>query len=59
MEKTLQEKMLEYRARENISQAELARRCKLTTQTVAMVERGMQEPSPLTRTKLLIVIEKQ
>ena len=59
MEKTLQQKMLEYRAREDISQAELAKRCNLTTPTVAMVERGLQEPSKLTESKILLVVDNK
>ena len=54
--KTLQEEMIEYRARENISQSELARRCGVTLQTINSVENGLQEPSKLTRTKIELVI---
>lgn len=55
--KELQDKMLAYRAKENISQAELARRCGLTHMTVNSIENGRQTPSKLTKAKLMLVIE--
>lgn len=48
--------MLNYRARENISQRELAARCKVTLQTINSVENGLQTPSKLTETKIRLVI---
>jgi DNA-binding XRE family transcriptional regulator len=53
----LRQKMLDYRARHNISQYKLAELCKLTPQTVCNVENGIQEPSKLTKQKILNVIE--
>lgn len=56
---TLQEKMVLYRARERISQTELAHRCGLSLQTVNSVENGLQNPSKTTLAKILLVIEKE
>lgn len=53
----LQEMMLKYRARESISQRELARRANLAPQTVNSVERGIQDPSEMTKMKLRMLIE--
>lgn len=51
-------KMLEYRARESISQKELARRVGVSLQTINSIENGLQEPSKLTEAKIYLVIEK-
>ena len=56
---TLQERMLEYRARERISQMELARRCGVTKQTIYSIENGLQAPGKMTRIKLEFVIGKE
>ena len=55
---TLQERMVRYRARHNISQTELAHRCGISVQTVNSVENELQEPSKLTRAKIELVIEE-
>lgn len=49
-------RMVRYRAKENISMKELARRCNLTTQTIHNIETGVQEPSRMTREKIEMVI---
>lgn len=56
---TLGERMLLYRARENISQTELANRCRVTKQTIYNVENGVQNPSKLTKTKIELVIGQE
>ena len=56
---TLQERMVEYRAKERITQMELAARCGLSTQTVGAVENGLQEPSRITKAKIELVIGKE
>lgn len=56
-EMTLQEKMVLYRARERISQTELAERCGLTLQTINSIENGKQNPSKTTLVKIMDVIE--
>lgn len=53
---TLVEMILKYRAENNISQSEFARRCNLSTQTVNSIENGTQAPSKLTKTKIMLVI---
>lgn len=55
----LQKKMIAYRAKENISQTELARRCAVTVQTVNAVENGLQNPSKLTEAKILMVVDDE
>ena len=55
----LKSAMLDYRAKHNISQTELARRCKLSTQTVCNIENGTQSPSKLTERKILNVIKNE
>lgn len=51
------EKILMYRAEHNISQGEMARRCRVTLQTINSVENRLQNPSALTRAKIMMVIE--
>lgn len=57
-ETNIQKDMLNYRAKERISQKELARRCGVTLQTINSVENGLQEPSKLTRAKIYLVINE-
>lgn len=57
--KDLQGKMLAYRAKENISQGELAARCGLTLATVNSIENGRQSPSKLTETKIRLIVDKK
>ena len=54
----LRQKMLDYRATHNLSQGKFAELCKLTPQTVCNIENGVQEPSKLTKQKILNVVEK-
>ena len=56
---TLQERMIEYRAKERISQQELADRCGVSKQTIYSIENGMQEPSKVTHAKIELVIGKE
>ena len=53
---TLQEQMIDYRAKNNRSMKEFARQAGLTIQTVMHVERGLQNPSRLTLAKIQRVI---
>ena len=55
----LPERMLDYRAKNNMSQRELAEKVKVTIQTINSVERGLQEPSRLTRKKIELVIGEE
>lgn len=58
-DKELMAKMLDYRAKNNMSQYKLAELCKLTPQTICNIENGTQSPSKLTRQKILNLIEKE
>lgn len=53
---TLQERMIQYRAKERISQKELAERCGVSYQTINSVENGTQDPSKVTQAKIELVI---
>lgn len=52
----LAKSIIEYRAKENISQKELARRVGVSLQTINSIENGLQEPSKLTAAKIYLVI---
>lgn len=54
---TLAEKMIYYRARERITQTELAKRCGVSLQTINSIEKGSQTPSKMTMLKILMVVE--
>lgn len=56
MSKTLSERMVLYRAKERISQAELARRCGVTLQTINSVENETQTPTRVTVVKIELVV---
>jgi len=56
---TLQERMIEYRAKERITQGELAERVGVSKQTINSVEQGIQDPSKVTRAKIELVIGKE
>ena len=51
--------MIEYRARERISQTELADRCGVSYQTINSVENGTQDPSKVTVAKIELVVGKE
>ena len=56
---TLSERMIEYRARERISQRILAEKCGLSVQTVNSIENGTQDPSKVTQAKIELVVGKE
>lgn len=56
MSKKLADRMVMYRAKERISQAELARRCGVTVQTINSVENETQTPSRVTVAKIELVV---
>lgn len=58
MERNLAERMIEYRAKERISQKELADRVGVSLQTINSIENGLQEPSKLTKAKIYLVIDE-
>ena len=53
----LSRNMVEYRARNNISQGKLAELCKLSHQTICNVENQVQSPTKLTAQKILNIIK--
>lgn len=53
----LKDKMLDYRARHDLSQGELAEMCHVTKQTIWAVENGIQTPSKLTERKIRNVVD--
>lgn len=55
----LSERMVRYRAKERISQSELARRCGVSLQTINSVENELQTPSKVTEAKIELVIGKE
>lgn len=59
MDKELVNKMLVYRAKNNMSQYKFADICKVSVQTICNIENGIQNPSKLTKQKILNVIEKE
>lgn len=52
----IREVMLEYRAKKNISQKELARLAQVSERTINSVENGAQRPTARTRMKILLAI---
>ena len=56
---TLQERMVQFRAKERISQTELAERCGVSYQTINSVENGTQDPSKITLAKIELVIGRE
>ena len=57
--KTLAERILEYRAKHNISAREFAKMCKLSLQTIYSIENGVQTPSKITRSKIENVLKEE
>lgn len=55
---SLQDMMIQYRARERITQAELANRCGLSKQSIHLIESGKKNPSKVAQAKIEIVIGK-
>lgn len=56
---TLQERMVQYRAKERISRQELAERTGLSLCTIQGVERDLWKPTELTKSKIELVIGKE
>ena len=55
----LADRILVYRAKENLSQAALAKRVGVSVQTINSIENGLQEPGKLTKAKIELVIGKE
>lgn len=56
---TLQERMIEYRAKEKITQRELAEKVGVSVQTINSTENGTQTPGKVTLAKIELVIGKE
>lgn len=54
---TLADKMLDYRAKHDLSQGELADLCHVTKQTIWAIENKAQRPTKLTERKILNIVE--
>lgn len=52
----LANKIIMYRARHNISQVEMAKRCNVTAQTISNIETGVAHPSKITVIKIKNII---
>lgn len=59
MEVKLSDEILTYRAKNNISQAEMASICNVTKQTIFNIEHEKQVPTRLTETKIRLVLERK
>ena len=55
---TLQERMIQYRAKHDISQRELAEKVGVSVQTINSVENGTQTPAKVTQAKIELVVGK-
>ena len=55
----LKDRMIEYRAKERLNQADFAKKVGLSTQTVCSIENGHQDPSKITTAKIELVIGKE
>lgn len=59
MERDLSERMLEYRAKHNLSQEEFAEKAKLCLMTISAIETNKRPPNPLTRAKIEMVLKEE
>lgn len=55
----LGKKILKYRGKHDLTQVEFAEKCGVTVQTICNIENGIQNPSKLTKQKILIIIEEE
>lgn len=53
---TLGQRLLDYRAKNDLSMAELAEKCKISKQTIFLIEKYDANVTPLTRSKIELVI---
>lgn len=51
------EKIIKYRAKNNLTQEEFAAKCKVCRQTISLIESLSHKPTALTEYKILNVIE--
>lgn len=57
-EKTLVERMVEYRAKNGLSQTAFAEKVGVSTQTINTIENGVQTPSKITAVKIKMAMEE-
>lgn len=57
-EKTFRDRIIEYRARHNMSQEDFAIECKVCLMTVNAIENGKRNPTKLTKAKIEYVLQK-
>lgn len=55
----LSDEMVRYRARHKLSQGDFAKLCGLNVMTVNHVERGLQDPTPVTEAKIRLVLDEE
>ena len=55
--KNLGKRIIAYRAKHNLSIGQMAMLCRVSSVTMTNVERGLQNPSRLTLTKILAVLD--
>lgn len=56
---SISERMIEYRAKERLTQQELADKCGVSKQTIYSMENNLQEPTKITLAKIELVIGKE
>lgn len=54
---TLGEKIIKYRAKHNLTQAEFAQKAGVSTQTIYLIESDLQNPKKITIAKIELVLE--
>jgi transcriptional regulator with XRE-family HTH domain len=59
MTKTLAERIVDYRARHDLSQGEFAKLCRLSFMTIWGIENGKSTPTKLTLAKIEQILNKE
>ena len=54
----LKERIIRFRAKNRITQREMAEKCGISSQTLCSIETGQQTPGKITRTKIELVLEE-
>lgn len=56
---SLRERILQFRAKYNLSQEDFANLCKLNVMTINSIETGKRKPTQLTETKIKMTMEEK
>ena len=56
---SISQEMIKYRAKNRISQSEMAKRCGVSLQTIYSIENELQEPTKVTQEKIRLVIDEE